>query len=73
MVSTIAAVLFLSAIILVFWAIASTLHAHAGQIAHLMGAEKQKYPLPAARRSHGDPRRPVSITPLRAASLCVAA
>ena len=78
MVSTIAALLFVSAISLAFWAIAHTLYIHAGQIADLVYAPKSAgplctAPLPATGRRGSDIRRPVSVTPLRRSSLRAAA
>lgn len=72
MVSTIAVLLFSTATCLAVWAIAGTLHAHAGQIARVMGKAKP-LPLPAAPRLNADFRRPVSVTPLRRSSLRAAA
>ncbi len=73
MVSTIAALLFLTAISLAFWAIGNTLYTHAGQISGLMSDVKSVPSLPVAMRRCSDIRRPVSVTALRRSSLRAAA
>ncbi len=73
MVSTIAALLFFTAISLAFWTIAQTLRTHAGQIAALLGEGTHVTALPVTARRCNDTRRPVSVTPLRRSSLRAAA
>ncbi len=73
MVSTIAAALFATAIILAIWAIGRTVRAHLSQIRFLLNPALAIPCVPSSRPFSYELRRPVSVTPLRRSPLRVAA
>jgi hypothetical protein len=74
MVSTIAATLFISAMILAIWSMAWTVRAHAVQIMALLVPERPASVMIAKpRKASSQVRRPVKVSPLRRSSLRAAA